>query len=326
MTDYRIDFQGQRIGDVRVSPTLDGLDLKRTLRGYSLEIPVSIKMVSMDAPNSDRVEVTVPQRDANHPVATQSRQLAGVLERTFCKLDLRLDPSRHDSVLPIATSELEQPVRAGRGESWQPVWFRFDLGVDDILRIETLRNSRDVSFGVHVTALAGWLVDSAFGWRSARCELALASSQSVIVAVPAMVWTTLLRKYDLTSAFLVELPKLPVSTGSPWTEIAECYAEAHRLFESGNWNQCVGEVRKCFDAWRTSDGSKSLAWTVPPTGVNPSTFDKTQRLEHLRYYALQFCHKGPHTPAKNWSRHDALLAMSLLTGLLNALSPQDVDA
>jgi hypothetical protein len=93
--------------------------------------------------------------------------------------------------------------------------------------------------------------------------------------------------------------------------------DARDSFDTGGstgWKNCVTAVRLALEEWRKIEQEdKGLADTQART--------KIQRIDNLRWHLIQLAHYAAHTKADEWTRDDALLALSTLSALLAVRKP-----
>jgi hypothetical protein len=143
------------------------------------------------------------------------------------------------------------------------------------------------------------------------------------VPYPREVWIDLVRKLGVGENVLVEVP-LPKSPPDPWTGVWSALVNARNAFEQGGssgWHGTVNSVRLALERWRAIEQENPGAgWKVPSVPDRESR-TKKERLDALRWYLMQTAHLGPHSEAEEWSRDDALLMLSTLSGLLAVRKP-----
>jgi hypothetical protein len=143
------------------------------------------------------------------------------------------------------------------------------------------------------------------------------------VPYPREVWIDLVRKLGIVENVLVEVP-LPTSPPEPWEGVWSALVNARNAFEQGGssgWHGTVNSVRLALERWRDIEQeNQGRGWTPPSRAVRESRSRK-ERLDALRWHLMQAAHLGPHTGAEEWSRDDALLMLSALSGLLAVRKP-----
>lgn len=143
------------------------------------------------------------------------------------------------------------------------------------------------------------------------------------VPYPREVWIDLVRKLGIVENVLVEVP-LPTSPPEPWSGVWGALVNARNAFEQGGssgWHGTVNSVRLALERWRDIEQeNQGPGWTAP-SRVDREARSKKERLDALRWHLMQAAHLGPHTGAEEWSRDDALLMLSALSGLLAVRKP-----
>jgi len=143
------------------------------------------------------------------------------------------------------------------------------------------------------------------------------------VSYPREVWINLVRTLGIAENVLIEVP-LPTSPPEPWSGVWSALVNARNAFEQGGssgWHGTVNSVRLALERWRDIEQeNQGSGWTAPSRADRESRTRK-QRLDALRWHLMQAAHLGPHTGAEEWSRDDALLMLSTLSGLLAVRKP-----
>lgn len=143
------------------------------------------------------------------------------------------------------------------------------------------------------------------------------------VAYPREVWIDLVRKLGIAENVFVEIP-LPTSPPDPWSGVWSALVNARNAFEQGGssgWHGTVNSVRLALEKWREIEQENQGPGWLAPTRNDRESRSKEQRLDALRWHLMQAAHRGPHTGADEWSRDDALLMLSTLSGLLAVRKP-----
>jgi len=143
------------------------------------------------------------------------------------------------------------------------------------------------------------------------------------VPYPREVWIDLVRKLGIAENVLVEVP-LPTSPPEPWSGVWNALVNARNAFEQGGnsgWQGTVTSVRLALEKWRAIEKEDLGAGWKAPSPADRESRSKKERLDAVRWHLMQTAHLGPHTGAEEWSRDDALLMLSTLSGLLAVRKP-----
>ncbi len=146
---------------------------------------------------------------------------------------------------------------------------------------------------------------------------------SVSLTYPKEAWVNMLRELGAAENVLVEVP-LPVCPSSEWEGVWKGLLDARNYFEQGGstgWKGCVTGVRLALEKWRDIEKEQMGPGWVKPQRPDLEARTKKERLDNLRWHLMQAAHLGPHTPAEEWTRDDALLLLSTLSALLAERKP-----
>jgi hypothetical protein len=150
------------------------------------------------------------------------------------------------------------------------------------------------------------------------CRVDIAQPGPIQLRADRDVWQSQVRNASPMGSVLVEIP-LAVTRDAPWDRVwARLDAASASLSqggESGN-KHCVIEVRQALDAWRKIDQFET-------TTTGGKQKDKGQRLRDVanalyHYFSLS-AHGDEHQ--EEWTRAEAILALSSLCALLSARNP-----
>lgn len=150
------------------------------------------------------------------------------------------------------------------------------------------------------------------------CRVDIAHPGPIQLRADRDIWLSQVRSVSPMGSVLVEIP-LATTRGAPWdsvwTRLDAASANLAQGGESGN-KHCIIEARQALDAWRKIDGFETAT-----TGGKQK--DKGQRLRDvanaLYHYFSLAAHSDEHQ--EDWTRADAVLALSSLCALLAARNP-----
>ena len=252
-----------------------------------------------------------------------SRTIAGL--RLRLRVPLHLEPRRPQfaSVVVIAPSA-ELHLRRGDGgptligralaapadavplnpEGYREIEFVFELTDVAVSSIDALRSDKGPEFDL---VTSGAVVGSIDGSR--MDTLPARFHGSLQIGVPIHDWIALLRGVGLSHAILFEVRpgnQMPPEFVAIWKAIEDAETDLRRGGPSG-WRGCVAAVRHAMELW---------AGAQPPT--RPSEGDKSiaRRIDELRVGLRSFTNVAHHSTADQWTRADAVAALSTAASLL----------
>ncbi len=146
---------------------------------------------------------------------------------------------------------------------------------------------------------------------------------SVHVTYPQNTWAMFMDNLGAVGSVLVEVPvrkDFPIA----WKEIYSAIDEAKRHLARGGedgWKSCVVAVRLALEKWQALEQADLGPGWQQPNRQDKEARTKEQRADGLRWHLLQFAHLSPHSPAEQWERNDAILALAALTALVAERDP-----
>jgi hypothetical protein len=192
--------------------------------------------------------------------------------------------------------------------------FVWDWTIVALAVYEQLRAGREPEFSFTLSGDIRYLLPGQ-GWKEV-CSIASTFHEPGVVRYSRAVWTSTLRQLNLRDAVLVEIP-FKSDPPSGFEPIWQALRDARDSFDQGGstgWKNCVTSVRLALEEWRRVEeedpGPKEL-----------TSRTKAQRIDNLRWILMQYAHFAPHTNADDWTRDDALLALSTLCALLAIRRP-----
>lgn len=148
------------------------------------------------------------------------------------------------------------------------------------------------------------------------CSIASTFHQWGEIGYSQKAWTDMLRDLNVRDAVLVEIP-FDSNPPSGWEPVWQAVRDALDSFDAGGstgWRNCVASVRHALEEWRNIEKEDQ-----GPSDLKSRT--KTQRIDNIRWHLIQLAHYAAHTKADEWTRDDALLALSTLSALLAVRKP-----
>jgi hypothetical protein len=168
-----------------------------------------------------------------------------------------------------------------------------------------------------ITLHACALVENKKTGRIDLCKLEVAGPAPIQLNADRDTWHGQIRNISPLGSVLVEIP-LTLERKPPWNSVwSRMNAASANLTHGGEsgWKNCVGEVRQAIAAWRQIDEFQA--------GKNDPKKDQRQRLHDIANAVHHYCSLSAHDDEHeiNWSRSDAVLALSSLCALLSARDP-----
>lgn len=323
--DIEIEHGTQRVGSVTIVKSPQQLHGTRTASGFEINVPIVL---------------TLRARPTTEPMLMVNN-LRG---RVFVK-------GENNSLLNVGYLINEERHVAGitTGESYDyssDVRLEWRGSFTDIACIEKARNGQAPKLQMQLEGDWSFLLGneaeiSEEQWNQfterqrqrfnqLRSFRILTDTQHVIsrygyieVPYPREVWIDLVRKLGIAENVLVEVP-LPTSPPEPWTGVWRALVNARNAFEQGGssvWHGTVNSVRLALERWRDIEQENQGPGWIAPSRADRESRSRRERLDALRWHLMQAAHLGPHTGADEWSRDDALLMFSTLSGLLAVRKP-----
>jgi hypothetical protein len=138
------------------------------------------------------------------------------------------------------------------------------------------------------------------------------------VAYPVDTWAEILRNLGAIGNILVEIP-LPGAAPLGWDEIYAALEEARRGLARGGedgFKACVVAVRLALDKWNSLEAPSLGPGANTANASDRSRWTKQERIEGMRWQAIQLAHLAAHSSPEKWTRADAVLAITTLAALL----------
>jgi hypothetical protein len=113
-----------------------------------------------------------------------------------------------------------------------------------------------------------------------------------------------------------------------WEPILDALANAQKAFSDGgpaNWKVCIEIVGYALEKWRMLEPEDVGFGGLMPTSEQRKAKTKTQMVESLRVTLRHFAHYTPDSSVDFWTGDDALLALSLLGGLIAIRRPESTE-
>jgi hypothetical protein len=323
--DIEIELGARRIGSATIVKNPQQLHGTRTASGFEIQVPITLtlrarpKNEPMLMVSNLRGKVFVKD-DKGSPLnvgylTNDERHIAGITsgESYDHSSDIRLD--WRGTFADIAYIEKARNGQAPKFQMWLEGEWSF-----------LIRNEVEISQDQwnRLTEPERRRFNELASFRIATDSQRLVSRHGYVeVPYPREVWIDLVRKLGTAENVLVEVP-LPTSPPDPWTGVWSALINARNAFEQGGssgWHGTVTSVRLALERWRDIEAeNQGPGWNAPSVS-DRQLRSKKERLDALRWHLMQAAHLGPHTDAADWSRDDALLMLSTLSGLLAVRKP-----
>jgi len=286
------------IGSISFVEHLNNLSATRTLEGFHIRLPVTVKFRFV------RQNEPVPFIDALHGnLAAVNGQSRVEIGKVSTDADLRGSWNRD-----------------GRGETSGTVAdLHWRGGLQELAAFERLRAGSTPQFSLWMQGKLHY--SHSMGGSGPRLcsepqDLRINMGEIMLSYLSELWITNVLRRIGAAENVVVEIP-LPASPPAPWDGVWEALTTARAAFERGGstgWNGCVFGVRLALERWRDIE--------KPDTSqTDPKLRTKRQRLDHLRQSLHQCTHSWVHGTADECSRDDAVLMLATLSSLLAERKP-----
>lgn len=270
-------------------PCLAGV---RTAAGFRLHVPA---IVTFTSPSASKVPLMLDNLRATFTADDNGKS---------CEIGTAHYPSS------LRTEVLEQPIVF----SWD--WLIPTLGA-----YERIRRGREAYFRVQISGDIRLLVQGQPGRE--LCSVAHTFSEYGDVRFSRETWVTTLRQLNIRDAVLVEIP-FPADPPSGWEPIWQALRDSRDSFDTGGstgWKNCIVAIRHALTEWQQIEKEDQGPGWQRPSQSDLNNRTKAQRIDNIRWHLVQLAHFAAHTKADEWTRDDALLALSVLCALLAARKP-----
>lgn len=221
--------------------------------------------------------------------------------------------------LEIGVSEYRLTLRTGIRD--QPITLSWDWTLPAWVVYERLRAGKDPQFAVTVSGDIRYVLTGESGKEP--CSIAIAFYRSGQVVYSQRAWTDMLRAMNLRDAVLIEIP-FPSDPPNGWEPIWQALRDARDSFDAGGatgWKNCIASIRHALEEWQDLEKEDQGPGWHAPNKVERESRTKQQRIDNIRWHLIQLAHYAAHTRADEWTRDDALLALSTLCSLLAVRRP-----
>jgi hypothetical protein len=278
----------ERIGFISFTEAVQSLSGMRTASGFRLHLPALITFLP--------------------PSASQSPLMLENLRAVFIADGVEIGNANYMPILRTTVRE-------------QPIGFTWDWPISALAVYEQIRNGREASFQVRVSGDIRFVLAGQPGREP--CSIASTFHEQGDVRYSKEVWTNTMRQLNLLDAVLVEIP-FPSDPPNGWEPIWQALRDARNSFDAGGatgWKNCVASVRHALEEWQGLEKEdQGPGWQRPAT-ADLQRRTKEQRIDNIRWHLIQVAHYAAHTKADEWTRHDALLALSTLSALIAVRKP-----
>ena len=249
---------------------------------------------------------------------TFSTPMAGKAPLLLESLSVTFSAQTDGKLVEIGTGYYPQVLRTSLRE--HPFTFSWDWLLPTFAFYERLRNGTEPVFQVTLSGDVRHVVGEP---GREVCSIASRFHQPGEVRYSREAWTTMMKELNLGDVVLVEIPFSP-DPPSGWVPVWDALKDARDSFEKGGttgWKNCVASVRHALDEWRKIEAEDQGAGWQRPKQVELEARTKSQRLDALRWHLIQCAHLAPHTASRDWTREDAVFALSTLCALLDLRKP-----
>lgn len=301
--DIEIEDGPQRIGSLTIVKNPERLDGVRTVSGFEIQVPSVLTLRA-------------------RPKAEPMLMVNNLRGRVFFKGEngplLNVGYLTNDESHIAGTSEEGRDHPSNIRLEWRGTF-------SDLAYIEKARNGQAPELQMWLDCEWSFLISNELTSFRIVTDTRRAASRygNIKVPYPREVWIDLVRKLGIAENVFVEVP-LPTSPPAPWTGVWSALVDARNAFERGGssgWQGTVTSVRLALERWRAIEKEEPGAGWKAPSPADRESRSKKERLDALRWHLIQTAHLGPHTGAEEWSRDDALLMLSTLSGLLAVRKP-----
>ncbi|MBX3473072.1 MAG: hypothetical protein KF754_01670 [Planctomycetes bacterium] len=314
--NYGLTNNSWTIGDLVVEPAIAKVDMTKTPDGARWAFPVAIDLHGFDGEHSKAEREPYVRVDGE----VRPRQFSWGVRGMSVDMCIR----HNNENVHLARAVVSDVLTAGRQGGLRTIEFPLFVSAQAIAFAENARQSKDMEIGWHFAAETFWMAMDVYSWRSPVCQPFQYKSSLLIQKVPREPWIAALRALGLAENILVEVP-LMRSPENEWRGVWNNLVAARRNFDHSLWNETVRSVRAAFEAWQVRWKESGKPWKLcASNGQGAAELDKItkqDRLTDLLYVAKRFADKAAHSTDDDWTRDDALLAISLCTGLWNAIRP-----
>jgi hypothetical protein len=287
MSDINITLRGEIVGSVTFDQPDKALGGVRTASGFRLYLPATITF---------------------HPPQDQSPLLLENLQATLSASNVEIGVARYPEALRSVIGK----------RSFSFVW---DWTMVALVVYERIRAGHEPEFSITLSGEIRYLL-SGQGWKEV-CSIESAFHEPGVVRYSREAWANTLRAMNLRDSILVEIP-FKFDPPSGWEPVWQALRDARDSFDQGGstgWKNCVNSVRHALEEWQNIEKEEQgPGWQRPSSGdLRGRT--KEHRMDNLRWHLIQCAHLAPHTNADDWTRDDALLALSTVCALLAVRKP-----
>jgi hypothetical protein len=293
MSQVNIIFNGENVGSIQLRQPDLYFPFVRTASGFRLNIPT---LITLSPPANNRtplllghLRVTFFALDEAGRQVEIGTALHGSLVRTPAK-DIPVSLPWDWSFLVFAVYER---MRAGKEPH-----FRFAVS-GDIHHVFPGDGGKDLYSVPTVFYQWGEISYSRDTWLRTIKELSI--QDFVVLEIP----------------FLADPP-------NAWEPVWHALRDARDSFEKGGstgWKNSVTSVRLALEEWQKIEKEdQGSGWQRPPI-QDLQNRTKEQRIDNIRWHLIQLAHYAAHTRADEWTKDDALLALSTLCALIAVRKP-----
>jgi hypothetical protein len=272
------------------------LEARRTGDGFSLVIPGTLVL-------------HFPDRGKPCPMVSNLRCVVSAVDRpgTVTDLGVALDPSHYLGAIPESTSKVRL--------EWRGPLAAMAL-------YERIRDGRPAMLRFQLTGELCFVLDvNGFTSRFRSEPIWIGGHGTKDVTYKPEAWKKVLDDLGVAQVILLEVP-LPASPPTGWDKLWKHVRDAVDSFEQGGttgWKNCVASLREAMTEWQKVE-PENLG-NFQPRVTDRNTWTLRQRIDSLRWLVREVAHLGPHKPADEWTRDEALLVLSTLAALIAVRKP-----
>ena len=288
MSHVIITLGNEAVGSVTFDQPEKALSASRTASGFRVHLAASVTF--------------------HPPQECRSQLLLENLQATVSASGIEIGVAHYSAALRSSPDE-------------RPITFNWDWTLTALAVYEGLRAGLEPEFSIRLSGDTRYILPGQGGKEV--CSIASTFGQPGFVRYSREAWTNMLREVNLRDTVLVEIP-LQSDPPSGWEPVWQALRDARDSFDTGGstgWKNCVASVRLALEKWHDLEQEDHGPGWNPPGREDRENRTKQQRLDNIRWHLIQLAHYAAHTRADEWTRDDAVLALSTLSALLAVRRP-----
>lgn len=283
-------------GSITFDPAPSDLSAYRTGAGFALSLPMT---------------VTLGLNNRNDPCPHVSHIRATLSYQT-----------ESGGICKVGRASTNESFVAGTPHSTTPGELVWTEPLASLAYYEKLRGGKPPRLKIELRGELCFLVPRQLGPHRLRTEPYEIFGDAE-VTYPIHVWANMLRQLGVAEVILLEVPlrsDAPTGWDGVWRALQDARSALDRGGETG-WRDCVVAVRRALEEWGKIEEERMWPNWKGPTREERDEWSKRERLDGLRWHLHQCAHLAPHSDARDWTREDAILLLSTLSGLLAVKKP-----